>query len=354
MSDMVSIPAHGTARREASVLAMGIVLLKHRLLILKFGLVAAVIGLLSGVLSRHTYRSTAIFIPQGSDLSSSGLALAASEFGVRLPGTGDATWAPPIYVELLSSRSLLDPIARDTFAVAELDGRRVALMDLLEIEAPTAEQRVYRTVEAIRRLADPTEDKKMGAVSLRVTTRWASISLALSQRLVREVNEFNVKTRRSQATAEREFAESQSAEAERALRSAEDSLLLFLQRNRNVTGSPELQFRLDRMQREVGLRQSVFTALVQNRDAARLREVRDTPVITMIEEPQLAVLPEPRRTALKTILGGVIGVMLGSLLAFTTDGMQRADGLTGGEAVEFFALVRQVTPGLLRRWTGWT
>jgi hypothetical protein len=226
-------------------------------------------------------------------------------------------------------------------------------MDLLEVTAPTPEQRVFRTVGAIRQISQATENKKLGAVNLTVTTRWASISLALAKRLVSEVNQFNVSTRRSQATAEREFAETQALEAERSLRSAEDTLQLFLQRNRTVTGSPELQFRLDRMQRGVSLRQSVYTSLVQNRDAARVREVRDTPVITMIEEPQLAVLPEARRTVLKTILGGVIGLMVGSLLAFTTDGMKRADRSSGGDVGEFLDLLRQATPGFLRRWAGW-
>jgi uncharacterized protein involved in exopolysaccharide biosynthesis len=333
---------------------MGIVLLSYRRIVVRCTLLAAAIGLAIGLLTRHTYQSSATFIPQGSDPSTSGLALAASELGVHLPVGGDASWDPPIYVELLGSRGLLDPIARDTFAVAEMGGRRVALMDLLEVDAPTPEQRVYRTVEAIRRISHASEDKKLGAVGLTVTTRWASVSLALAKRLVTEVNEFNVSTRRTQATAEREFAERQASEAERSLREAEDSLQVFLQRNRTVTGSPELQFRFDRMQREVSLRQGVYTTLVQNREEARVREVRDTPVITMIEEPSLAAIPEPRRSVLKSLLGAVLGFLFGAFIAFSRDGTSGEGGAQGGDAQEFASLLRQSAPAFLRRRMGWT
>lgn len=63
------------------------------------------------------------------------------------------------------------------------------------------------------------------------------------------VNDFNQRTRRDQPAAERKFIEARLQVATADLRAAEDRMQQFLQGNR-VTGSPDLQFTRDRLQRE--------------------------------------------------------------------------------------------------------
>jgi len=248
----------------------------------------------------------------------------------------------------LRSRALLGPIALDTVAVVEEGGRRVAMPDLLEVRESSPEKRADRAVRALERIVTSREAKGLGAVEVTVTTRWPSVSLALAARLVRGVNQFNVETRKSQAAAERQFVEGRAGEAERALREAEDRLQSFLQRNR-ITGSPELEFARDRLQREVSLRQQTYTSLLQSREEARIREVRDTPVITVLEEPRLPVLPEARRVLLKGTMGGMAGGMLGVLIAFLAQGVAGARRQPSADAREFLQLVGESTPRFLRR-----
>ena len=341
-------PAHNEDD-EISLMTVGSLLLRWRRTIIALALLGAVLGLAVGLLSQRVYMSAATFIPQGSESgATSGLALAASQLGLRVPSAGGG-WGPPIYVELLHSRSLLERIALDTVSVAEQGGGRVALMDLLEVEAPTPAQRTERAVRALGNLITATEDKKLGAVKVTVTTRWPSVSLTLVERLVRGVNQFNLETRKSQATAERQFVEGRAEEAGRALREVEDRLQTFLQRNRAIGGSPELGFERDRLQREVALRQQVYTTLLQTREEARIREVRDMPVITELEDPRLPLISESRGTAIKLILGALAGGFLGIVIAFLADAMVAARRAPSEEAREFFQLVEEVTPRFLKR-----
>jgi uncharacterized protein involved in exopolysaccharide biosynthesis len=335
---------------QPSLLAISNVLLRRRRLIVALGLLGAVVGLATGLLTKRVYKSVAIFVPQGSQEAASGLALAASQFGIRLPTSGSA-WSPPIYVELMRSRTLLEAIAVDTVVVTEEGGRRVALIDLLDIEGRTPARRLHRAVEAIKKLAKASEDKRLGAVRLTVLTKWPSVSLWLAERLVHGVNQFNVETRMSQATAERQFAELQTHEAERALRDSEDRLQTFLQRNKAIGNSPELAFQRDRLQRDVELRQDVYTALVKNRDEARIREVRDTPVITVLEEPRIPAIGEKRGSVQKAVLGGFVGGLIGALIAFFSQGMAGVRRAPSEEAREFFELVDEATPRFFRRGT---
>ena len=342
--------SHDTARAEdndVSLLFIGSVLLRWRRTIIGLGVVGAALGLAKGLTTTRVYKSAATFIPQGSEGAASGLALAARTFGISVPSSG-GTWVPQVYVELLRSPDLLGPLALDTVEVAEEGRRRAALMDLLKVRDRAPEMRMELAVRALQAIVSASVDRDMGAVTLSVVTPWPSVSLALVQRLVSGVNQFNLETRKSQAAEERRFVAVQAADAERALREAEDQLQTFLQRNR-VVNSPQLTFARDRLQREVALRQQVYTALVQGLEDAKIREVRDTPVITVLEAPRLPVVGEARHSVMKGLFGGFAGAMVGALVAFLVQAVAGARRTPSDEAREFFALVSEVTPRFLRK-----
>ncbi|MBX7120078.1 MAG: hypothetical protein K1X31_13900 [Gemmatimonadaceae bacterium] len=325
-------------------------LLRGRRLVYRLALVGGLAGAISGLLSPRLYVSRVTFLPKGSEEAASGLALAASQFGVTLP-KGSSDWWPSIYVELLSSRSTLEALAADTFTVAEAQGRKATLVELLEVPgASPAEQRARAYFE-LRKIIAASEDKKLGGVKVAVATEWPSVSHAVAERLVDGVHAFNIRTRQTLAAAEREFADRQVADAERALRDAEDALQAFMVRNRTLA-SPELTFEKDRRQREVALRTQVYTSMMQNREQARLRELRNTPVITMLETPRVPVLPEPRGTVLRAAVGLVFGALLAMLWLLAVQGAVPTSGRAADEWREVRALLGEALPSLVRRWLG--
>lgn len=339
-----------TKSPDPSLLRSAAVLLRGRTLVYRLALIGAVAGLLSGLLAPRFYVSRLTFLPKGSEEAASGLALAASQFGVTLP-KGSSDWWPAIYVDLLTSRTTLEALAADTFVVAEEGGRRATLVDLLEVKGPTPEVRRARAYMSLRRVIAASEDKKLGGVRIAVATEWPSVSLAVAQRLVDGVHDFNIRTRQTLAAAEREFADAQASGAEKDLRRAEDQLQAFLVRNRSVV-APELKFEADRLQREVTLRMQMYTSLMQNREQARLRELRNTPVITMIEAPRMPVLPESRGTVVRAAAGTVAAVLLAMLWLL---GVRAATPRTDQDAAEWAevrGLLAEATPRLLRRWVG--
>jgi hypothetical protein len=327
-------------------------LLRRRRAVVMLMAVGGLVGLLSGLLQSRTYRSTATFIPQSNDLGAAGagLALAASQFGVKLPQLG-GDWGPQVYVALLRSHALLAELAQDTLTVAEEDNRRVAVLDLLKINGSSEAQRVERAVKALRNRIEVRDLKQISAVQVSAVTKWPSVSLAMAERLVGQVHHFVLVTRQSQASAERRFAEARAEEAGAELRAAENRMQVFLQRNRVYNSSPELTFDRDRLQREVSLYQQVYNFMVQAREEARVREVRDTPVLTPLETPALPVLPESRRSVLKAAAGMLAGGLLALMLAFLAEGFDDARRLPTDEAREFLRLVDEAVPRVLRRRT---
>ena len=75
----------------------------------------------------------------------------------------------------------------------------------------------------------------------------------------------------------------------------------------NTATRPELNFQQERLQRQVQLQQQLYTTLSQSFEQAKIEEVRDTPVITVVEPPEAPVRPDPRglvRNAFLTIILG--------------------------------------------------
>lgn len=334
---------------EYSLFAVMNLLLRRRRLVGGFAAAGAVLGLLSGLLSDRLYGSRLTILPQVTESNLLGLARAAGALGVRLPSATSGGWDSPIYVEVLQSQALLGDIALDSVVVVEEGGRRVALSSLFKVPPTGRGSLKDRAVLALRKVIATRELKALNAVQVTVTTRWPSVSYAVAQRLLDAVGRFAVETRQSQATAERNFIEARVADAKDSLRGAENRLQTFLQRNRSTANSPELEFDRDRLQREVGLRQQLYATLLESYQEARIREVRDTPVFTVLEAPQVPTVPRPRRSVLKAGLGLLAGSLLGFLISFVSVGLAGARRRQDSDSREFFGIIDQITPRILKR-----
>jgi uncharacterized protein involved in exopolysaccharide biosynthesis len=333
---------------ELSVFAIGALLVRNRGRILRWAIAGAVVALALSWTRPALFRASASFIPQGADPGRSSLASLAGQFGVSLPVGSAQALTPDFYLRLLRSRELLVRIARDTLAVPELGNRRMAVEDLLDIGPGPAKSREEAAVDVLSRRISAGANKATSVVEFGVGMEWPSVSLAIATTLLDGVNEFNLRTRRDQASAERKFVEARLAVASAELRAAEDRLQQFLQTNRQFV-SPDLQFTKERLQRDVSLRQQVFTSLTQAYEDVRMREVRDTPVITIIDQPNVPTKAEPRGRAIRTALGLVLGAAVGALLVFLGEviAKRRAEG--DPSADEFLNAVGEVKGEVLRR-----
>ena len=160
-------------------------------------------------------------------------------------------------------------------------------------------------------------------MTLSVQTEWPDLSVMIAEDLLEAVSRFNLDTRASQAAAERAFTERRVQLAEDELQASEDSLRLFLEANRQFEDSPMLSFQFDRLSRAVMLRQSVLTTLVQSYEQARISEVRDTPVITVLQQPYMPPGPDDSSLLLTLAIGMVLGGLAGIVLAFLMEAVRR-------------------------------
>jgi uncharacterized protein involved in exopolysaccharide biosynthesis len=263
-----------------------------------------------------------------------GLAGLAAQLGAA-GLVSDGGQSPAFYLDLLRSPAVLGRVVDATYA--DSAGRRRTYVQINRIGGRSpAEQRVNALEDLGKRLGTSLSPKT-GVLKATVVTTSPALSRELADTLVASLNEFNLMRRQSQAGAERRFVERRLAEARTELRLAEERMENFLSRNRVYQNSPELMMQRERLDRDVMLRQGVLTTLAQSFEQARIDEVRDTPVITVIEAPETPGVPDRRKPfaplALAVVIGGALGVA--GAVALDRRGARRATRATAGVRADY-------------------
>jgi uncharacterized protein involved in exopolysaccharide biosynthesis len=317
-----ALPEGAAAGGEVSIAWFADALLRNRRTILTWTAVGFVLAVGIALVRGRTYTSSFSFRPQSEKMApAGGLAGLAGQFGLNLAMLGAGSQEPPqLYADLLMTREVLSPIAADTVVAGDPPGR-VAVAEFLKAKGSDSALLAENTMRRLRRdvISTTVATRTTGMVTVRVRTKSADASLAIAQRLLEGLNHFNLVTRQSQAREERRFTEQRLAEAQASLRKAEDALAAFLARNRAPEGSPTLLVERDRLERVVDLQQQVVGTLAEQFEENRIREVRDTPVLTVFEQPVRAARADPGLRVLIVVLGTGIGFLLGIIAVIGRD-----------------------------------
>jgi uncharacterized protein involved in exopolysaccharide biosynthesis len=334
---------------QISPLRVAAAVLRHRGLVGKTVLLCLLAGAAAAFLPAREFVATSSFMPQARKTSSS-LSGIAAEFGLTVPGL-DGRESPLFYVDLLESRAILESLA-DTVYTVETDTGRVSgtLVQLLRSKGKTEGLRRDATIKTLRKKITAAAEEKTGVINLEVTARYPDLALAMNQHLLDLLNRFNLESRQSQAAAERKFTERRLEEVKLDFREVEDRLQLFLQRNRDYRNSPELLFQFERLNREVSTQNQLYTSLAQAYEQAKIEEVRDTPVITIVEPPELPVRPLPRGLLKLGLFSLIIGLLMGVALAVGKELVTGSEKAMGAEWLELATLRQAAFDDLLHPW----
>ncbi len=314
----------GASNSDAGLLDYAWVMLHHWRLVLGTPFVAALVtALISLVLPQH-WTAEIEFVPESSSSIKlpSGIGGLAGQLGIALP-TSDALESPAFYAKVAESRPLLERTLTTRFPVPGSVRDSAALIDILKIPDGPALRRMEKGVKRLRKYSEVKVDNKTRTLRLDVETRDARLSAAVANQMVGFLNDFNRNTRTVQARERRKFTEARTEEAQRDLEHAEDALRNFLTRNRQYE-SPPLQFERNRLERQVQMRQEVYSTLRREFEVARLDEVNDTPVLTVIDP---AIPPATRSSPARVrmvLVAALLGFGLGLGLAFLTEYLRQS------------------------------
>ncbi|MEP6763623.1 MAG: hypothetical protein ABJB66_04885 [Gemmatimonadaceae bacterium] len=332
---------------EVSLVSLMNVLMRRRALVVWSSLLCAALFTGYSLIGERTWTTVVSFFPQGKK-SSGNLSALAAQFGVPV-STGDANESPNFYADLVKSRAILSTII-DSGVAVETGKPKVDLATAYEIK--TIESALRRDM-AMKQLNDNvavSTNTKTGVVTMRVSSKSAPLSAAISARLLELLNRFNQETRRGQASAERKFTADRVTAVKKDLRNAEDAYQEFVQANRVTSAVSSSNVQKDRLERELRMQTELYTNLAKAYEQAKIDEVRDTPVITVVERPEPAARPDSRGILTKGIASLVAGFVLGVIMALIIDGLQGSGNSGNAEGDEFRKLGNATLRDLRRPW----
>lgn len=328
----------------ASLLGVASFLTRYARFVGMTSLVCALVAALATLVVGPVYTAESRFVPQMSAGSTSRLAGLAAQFGIDV-GAAAGQSPSELYASLARSREVLEDVATTPYALTgDTSARapRMTLIDLYKLKNDDVEQLHLDAVELLQKRVSVSTDIRTGVVTLQTTTPWRAVSEAMNQHIIRLVTDFNQTRRQSQARAEREFLEARSREAQQQLRDAEARLAAFNDQNR-VRGSSQLVLEGSRLQRAVDLAQQVYMTLAQNYEQARIEEVRNTPVITVIDSP-VGSAKRQRGLGKKTVIGFALGLVLGLGFALLAEQVGRHRERSPEEFADLVARLRRLVP----------
>lgn len=292
-----------------------VALLRARRLLVVFAVLGLSAGVAWALIPRRTWTAEAMFLPEQRRPGPSSLSGLSSQIGIAVGGI-DGAQPGVLFVEVAKSRGVIDSLV-DSKPYAP-PGDSVAakpLADWLRIDETDSKK---RRVELRARLAasiDATTSTKTGLVTMRVSLPADWLATEVARRLIAQLDRVSVELRQRRAQAEKRFTDERMTESIRELHDAEQRVANFHVKNRDISRSPERQLELERLTREVALRQQLFASLANAAQQAALERQRDTPAVTVVQAPDLPLQPDRRFIARKALVGLLGTVALAMLIA---------------------------------------
>jgi uncharacterized protein involved in exopolysaccharide biosynthesis len=269
------------------------------------------------------YRSRASFVANGSGglklpgglAGAAGLSGIASQLGVSTGG--DPSESPIFYDQLIRSRELLTRLVQSRFPDPRtgVATDSVPLVELLDIRARDPRRRTEIAIKKTDDAINTEIDIKTNLVRVAVDAEWPELSSAMANRIMSLVQDFNLEQRITRARGTRQFVQAQFAAAQGELAAAENRLRVFYEQNRQWRTSPALTFREGQLSRQVDGANDAYLSLRRELEKARIEEVNDTPVITVVDSavgPRRAQWPQ---YALLFPTACLVGLTFGTLAA---------------------------------------
>ena len=289
-------------------LRLSSLLLRRRRLLITMPIMTAAAAVLFWLVAPPRYSASASFVPEANEPSLAGDMSSGLLGQLGLSRALGGVTPIDFYAALLESREILEQVAAARYQ--RRDGTTAPLYEILGVRSDSLQGKVAAAARALHRRLSIDLNARAGIVQFKVTLQDPLVAQEVVQRFIDFMRDFNANKRQSRARQQREFLAERIIEAKRDLDSTEKVLEDFLTRNRNLATSPELQRRGERLRAEVDLGDQLYLTLARQYETARIEEVKNTPVLTVLDSPRGSVL----RTGPSLVRQVALGLFLGAVM----------------------------------------
>jgi tyrosine-protein kinase Etk/Wzc len=276
--------------------------------------------------TKPVYTSTAKIMSSSTSGGVSQAAGLAAKFGINIPtGQSEPKW---VYPEIIKSRTLARSMLKRKFDTNKFGNQKNLLqiltygnddpkvgLDTLEIIA----------VDNFLGMIDISENMQTAILTLSINASEPNFAAEVNQTLIEELDAHQRKYNKTKTSDTKQFIEERIIDTEKELMVAEESLKVFMDRNRRIENSPALQLEQQRLGREVTVLTGVFTTLKQQLETTKIEEVKESDYVVILDSPEVPLKRSKPNKRLIVILAGFLGLGLGMVLAFIREYVTNSD-----------------------------
>jgi uncharacterized protein involved in exopolysaccharide biosynthesis len=158
-----------------------------------------------------------------------------------------------------------------------------------------------------------------GLMTISTTSRDPMLAARLNEHVIEHLRTRVREIRTENTRKSLQFIEERFKEVDQELDAAEARLSQFLERNRSVLSGgsePQLEFRRERLRREVRFKEQLYSQFQEQVTQMRLQLQKEQPVVTTAERPTPPTGPNAQNGTLYVVLALFLGGLFGAGGAF--------------------------------------
>ena len=164
-------------------------------------------------------------------------------------------------------------------------------------------------------LLNVNEDRRTGLIKVNIEMESPSLAAEVANFIGSEIQSYIQKQNSAQAAKEKLFISDRLIVVKAELEDLETNLKNFKERNRGYEVSPDLFMKYSQKLREVEAKQQVYVTLQQQLELARINEVKQTPIINILDDARPPVNKSKPNRAIITILFILSGLLISSIVS---------------------------------------
>ncbi len=267
-----------------------------------------VLAVIISLLLPESFKSTAVLLPDTdkSKLASlGGMSDLAALAGINVGGDVPLV---KLYPTIIKSESVLKNVIYAKYRTEEYPDS-VNLIQFWDIKEKNADRDYEAALLALRTALELSTDNKASTVTMSIETKEPQLSADILNNVIREV-EINIRTKRNtNASEQRKWIDARLVEVKSDLSKAENALKIFREKNRMVSGSPQLVLEQERLMREMEINSTMYVELKKQYELAKIEEIRTTPIINVMDYARPAAKKEHPKKSVIIIVSFLLAVI---------------------------------------------
>ncbi|MGD9707967.1 MAG: GNVR domain-containing protein [Candidatus Delongbacteria bacterium] len=315
---------------EIDLIEIITILWKARKFIAIVTAISLAIGILYIIFATKMYSGTITLYPAQSGAKNPMAAMAA-QMGMAGASAGDANYNIP---DVVKSRTLSEQIVAHKWEIEGFD-KPVDLVEYFdtinEVEKPDAvvtkededawylrKLHGYSSLIARNRI-DVNANKQTGLITVSVMMEQPKLARDIANFISVFVANWVNDTQKESIRKNLEFINERAAVLGAELQDAENELKKFRETNRNILNSPDLQLELQRLQRQVTIKQEVYLTMIKQREINQIEENKSADVIRILDKSIVNGNPAKPNKRISLALAFLLGIFISFGAVFTYD-----------------------------------